>query len=153
MLAPAQLHRTRVFGVVVTVAILGAALYPLSWPIGRDSFPLSSYPMFASRRSTEVRLTYALGIEFDGTRHHLAPALVANAEVLQAAAVLRQADRAGAAARATLCEQIASRVAVDHDLRGVIAVQLVRGRHDAIDYTVYGIRGPEETIARCEVPR
>lgn len=146
---------TRFHAYLVSAAVLAAVCYPFTWPLYRDSFPLSPYPMF-SRKLPEptVTLQYAVGLEPGGARHHLAPSLVANQEVLQARAVLARTVRAGQQATDALCRTIAGRVARERDLARVAEVRIVSGTHDAVAYlTGRDTRGKEEVYGRCPVER
>lgn len=142
---------------VVSAAVLGAVLWPLGWPSGRDSFPLSSYPMFAhGRRSAELRATYAVATDERGERRYVPPALVANREVLQARAVLDRAARGGKRGAATLCAEIAGRIAAGGGgaaFASAVAVQILRGKHDAGVYFETGALAREKVLARCPVER
>jgi hypothetical protein len=146
---------SRLYAYLVSAAVLSAVVYPITWPLSRDSFPLSNYPMF-SRPFPEptVKIQYALGLEPDGTRHHLPPKLVANGEVLQARAVLARAVRQGPEATQELCQLAASRVArAGEEWAAVTEVQIVTGTHDAVAYlTGKDTRGRERTHGRCAVP-
>ena len=136
--------------------ILVAVAYPFAWPRHRDSFPISSYPMFSARLVTPtVKLQYAVGTAADGTRHHLAPELVANDEVLQARAVLARAVAGGSKATRALCEHIASRVATaGGEVDRIIEVRIVTGTHDSVEYLTGRDRvGKERLHGRCPVTR
>jgi hypothetical protein len=145
--------RERLLGGLLSAAVLAAILYPVAWKPPRDSFPLSNYPMFARRQtSPEMSLQYAIGVEADGTRRPLRPALVANEEVLQARAVIADAFRRGPVALDALCRRIAGRVAArGREVAGVVEVRLMDGRHDAIAFLVRGELGREEVRRRCPV--
>lgn len=70
---------SRVWAYLASALLIGAMCVPFSWPLHRDSFPLSNYPMFSRPLpDPSVTITYALGIEPGGARHHLPPKLVAN---------------------------------------------------------------------------
>lgn len=144
----------RIWAYGVSAVVLAAVLWPLSWPTGRDSFPLSSYPMFArNRRSAELKAVYAVAVEEGGARHYVPPALVANSEVLQARAVLERAARTKAGARA-LCGEIAARVPGSEVAEGrATEVRIIRGFHDALRYFDTGELGTERVLADCPVPR
>jgi hypothetical protein len=146
---------TRLYAYLVSAVVLAAVCYPFAWPLHRDSFPLSPYPMF-SRKLPEptVTLQYAVGVAPDGTRHHLKPSLVANQEVLQARAVLGRAVSMGQEATRALCRTIAGRVARERDLAGVTEVRIVTGTHDAVAYLAgRDTRGQERVHGRCPVER
>lgn len=149
----------RLYAYVVSAAVIVAVTVPVSWhPFRGDSFPLSTYPMF-SRPRPKPMLTanYALGIDADGTRHHLAPKYVANVEVLQARAIIdRTINSRDPKRRKELCQRIAARV-VAHggsSLARVATVRIVRGTHDAVEYlTGRNTEGREVTHVQCEVKR
>lgn len=147
----------RVYAYLVIAVILAATIYPITWPLSRDSFPLSNYPMF-SRPLPEptVVVPYAVGVERDGTRYHIPPELVANAEVLQARAVLRTALIRGQATTDALCRRIAERVAKSDnpDWARVIEIRVVIGTHDAVAYlTGTDTEGSEDIHGFCPVER
>lgn len=136
--------------------VLIAVMYPFSWPRTRDSFPISNYPMFSRKLPTAMfSAPYAVGVTADDGRKHLPPRLIANAEVLQAQAVLRGAIRRGRRNTRMLCRQIAERVAnAGERLEQVIEVRIVRGTHDAVEYlTGRNTVGREKVHARCQVRR
>lgn len=147
---------SRAYAYLVIVATLAAVSYPFTWPLSRDSFPLSNYPMF-SRRMPEPTLTlqYALGLEPDGTRHHLPPRMVANEEVLQARAVLARAVSQGQQATQSLCRMIAGRVARHGGpFADVTEVRIVSGTIDTVAYlTGRDTGGREDVYGRCAVTR
>lgn len=147
---------SRAYAYLISAVVLAAVSYPFTWPLHRDSFPLSNYPMF-SRPLPEptVSLQYALGVEPDGTRHHLPPRLVANEEVLQARAVLARAVAHGAEATRSLCRALAARVAgAGAGWARVAEVRIVTGTHDAVAYlTGRNTRGSERVHGRCPVER
>jgi len=133
--------------------VLVLAVWPVSWPKGRDSFPLSSYPMFARREvDPTVRLDYAVGIDAGGGRHVIGPQYVANSEVLQARAALARAVRTPAKTE-ELCRSISERIAGDDDFDDVVEVHIVSGRYDAVAYLRHGRVGDERVRGRCEVKR
>lgn len=144
----------RLHGYAVSVVLLAAVLFPLRFERGRDSFPLSSYPMFArAKTSAAMQLHYFLGLTEAGERRYLRPELVANQEVLQARAVIAHAVRRGPADADQLCRQVADRVAAEDEVADVVELRLVEGRHDAIAFLVDGDVGSERVVARCGVPR
>jgi hypothetical protein len=150
------------FGLGLTVLVAAPGFGDPNW----DSFPLSTYPMFARPRSMP-RLFFAEGASRDGTRHRLSPSLVANDEVMQATASVRRAVSAGPAAMQALCHQIAERIAHDsrpaegrrqaHDSRpadtAIIEVRLSSARFDPVRYFSHGPEPVERTThERCDVP-
>ena len=141
----------RLLVTALCVATLGIVCWPVVWKPGRDSFPLSSYPMFArSRTTSELRMEYIVGRDSDGKMVPLGPKLVANGEVLQAkvtiaSAVARDGGR-------SLCRDIATRLAEAGD-SSVVRVEVLRGRHDTIELLARGHRGSESLVTACRVKR
>jgi hypothetical protein len=118
-----------------------------------DAFPLSTYPMFAERRPTRLTMDYALGETATGEHRTLSPRLAGTGEVLQAYALLERAAHGPREGLQQLCTQIATRVAADPDYRDLVAIRIVTGQHDAVDYLVRGKHGVEYTRVRCLVLR
>lgn len=145
--------RTRWFGLVVTLVMLGAVLWPLTrHPAWGDSFPLSTYPMFATRRAgAKLYLEYLVATAPDGARRHVPPRLIANAEVMQAIVTVQQSVRRGEAM--VLCKRVAPRVARDGRFAAMTELTVVSGSHAAYDYLVHGKHGKERVIARCPIER
>lgn len=144
---------TRLWGGLVSLLVLAAVAWPLSRdPERGDSFPLSTYPMFAYKRpEARVTLHYVIAVGPDGARRHVPPALVANAEVMQAMMTVRRAVDRGESQR--LCEEVAARVARHRGFDRMDTVQVVFGDHRAVAYLVRGVHGKERPLARCAIPR
>jgi hypothetical protein len=142
---------TRVFAAVVSIALLGATLEPLIRQPWEDGFPLSPYPMFAFKRPTKLSMEYAFGVTATGERKTLTPRLVGSAEVLQALTVLQRAKSRGELPG--LCLTIAARVADVARYDDVTEIRIVTGTHDAVDFLMRDIRGPEVQLTSCKVPR
>ena len=138
---------------VATFVLLAAVAWPLVRDPLDDGFPLSTYPMFAVPRATELTMDYALGETTTGTRRTLSPALAGTGEALQAYALFESAVHGPRERLQQLCTQIAARVAVDEDYRDVSIVRIVTGHHDAVDYLVRGHIGPELERIHCLVTR
>jgi hypothetical protein len=147
------MDRARVAAVVVSVAMIAATLEPLVREPYDDGFPLSTYPMFATKRPTVQTFHYALGVTRDGKRRTLSPELIGSSEVLQALRVIEHAVGGGKGATRTLCETIATRVVADEDFTDVVAIRIVRGTHDAVTYLGEDKIGVEAELVRCEVKR
>ncbi len=133
--------------VVVTALAVAAVLSPLSRSPSEDSFPLSTYPMFASPRGGEQELTVARGVGPDGRVVRLSPEAIAGTdEVIQASGAVRRAVADGRAA------ELCSRIAAGLDPDEVSAVEVATDRIAAV--AVAAGAPPESTIvhARCEVP-
>jgi hypothetical protein len=143
----------RARAVIVSVVLVGATLAPIVRGATHDSFPLSTYPMFAVRRPSTLTLDYAVGVTERGERRPIAPALVGTGEVLQAGAIINDAVNAGPKALAPLCVRIASAVARDRDLDDVTTIRIVTGTHDAVAYLIHDTLGREYERWRCRVVR
>lgn len=147
----------RVYGIGVTLIVIGAVLYPLSWKRHRDSFPLSTYPMFAhAKREPILHSSYAYALDKDGDRHLLSPRFVGSEEVLQAQATLNHAARRGGVVARELCRRIAARVARSsrRSLSEATWVRIVSARHNAVHYlTGRDTVGKEVKRAQCAVVR
>lgn len=133
---------------------LGATLCVL-WPRlsedARDSFPLSTYPMF-SRSRGDLTLYSALGIRHAGAAQPVSPALVGSTEVLQAKALIQRAALGGPATTSRLCREIAARCARRGDA-AIERISIVRRVYDPIEYFTRGPRPQSErTLHSCEVP-
>jgi hypothetical protein len=114
---------------VVTVVVLAALLLPVIRD--RDSFPLSTYPMYAFERPDVVAFPTAVGIDSEGVRHRLDLDLIGESDdPLIVASLVRQAVRAGGGAATILCTEIAAR-AVQREL-GLTAIEVVTERHDVV---------------------
>lgn len=113
----------------------------------RDSFPLSTYPVYASARAREATFVTAHGQRADGSARRLSIDVIARTDdPLIAASRVGDAVAAGRADQ--LCAEIAARAPSD-----LVAIVVVRERHDVVD----GARGEDsllnrEQLARCEVP-
>jgi hypothetical protein len=129
---------------------LAAVLWPLAH--GRDGYPLSTYPMFARPRPVRERVDRAIGRR-GGVPVQLPLSAVGGEEPMQVVMTLGREIRAGRSA--TLCADVARRVAADRDLAGVDEVEIATEVHDALAY--FGDRRPppvSRTVrARCPVPR
>lgn len=107
--------------VVVPAVVLIPAL------TGRDSFPISTYPMYAFRRGPVERFPAVLGIDAGGAMRPLPIDLVADSnDPLIAEALIEQAIRSGAAIQ--LCEQVADRLPPE-----MVRVLVVEEVHDVVD--------------------
>lgn len=121
----------RVRAYALSVVLLGAVGWPAFREPSNDGFPLSTYPMFAQRRGRVHEVVSARAVAADGSTVLVPPALIANAETMQAIRTLSRAIRAGEHEAQELCERIAGRLTGDKQL---VRVELVTERVDAIEY-------------------
>lgn len=149
--------RTRLFPYTVSAAVLAAVLAPVSWEPSRDSFPLSSYPMFSEARGGESRIATVVGIDERGQRVILDPRLIGGTdEVILASATVWQAVAGGPESSMRLCDEVARRVAARSRGRhaALTRLEVVVERFDTVAY----FQGSDEPLKRqvsahCPVPR
>ncbi len=142
----------RVWSYGLGAALIIAVLLPLAGDPRGDSFPFSTYPIFAGRQSPEATIPHAVVIGANGERSPLPPVAVANDEVIQAFETLRQAVRQGPDATARLCARAADWYAGRDE--GPARVEIVSDTYDTVAY-FEGDKQPISTQvhATCEVPR
>jgi hypothetical protein len=135
---------------IVIAAVLGVVGFvPLV--LDRDSYPLSTYPMFSTRRSTAETVDTAVAVDADGTIHRLGPQRIGGSdEIILATATVSGAIGVGTVDQ--LCTEIADRVAGDGPASAA-SVEVVTERYDAIRW----YRGDHQPIERvvhasCPVP-
>ena len=147
---------SRLAAALLSISVLAIVLEPVVRSPDDDGFPLSTFPMFATRRPANVAVSYARGVTAAGVQRELTPRLLGTDEVMQAFAMLQRAVDAGPPARQALCQAIAARVATEPSYRDVEAVVILGGRHDAVEFVARGMRGEatgEVIHARCAVVR
>jgi len=141
--------QSHVFGTL----LLALTLSPAFRSFTDDSYPFSTYPMFARSRST-VCVSHVRGIDATGTSRSLPPPLIVNEEITQAQQIVRAAVWRGERALVELCEAIAGRVAASPEFGAVAHVEIVTSCYEPVAYFT---RGPEplssERHAGCEVRR
>jgi hypothetical protein len=137
----------------ITALVVAAVLTPLSYSKTKDSFPLSSFPMFARRQPSPTLVQLFLIAEGDDFRRSISPELVGSDEVLQAQATIRNAVRRGPRARSALCDEVAARVAREPSMDRARAVRLVKGRYNAIEVLSGRETGVERVLLSCGIPR
>lgn len=145
----------RAYGYVVSVLLLGAMLYPLQTEPKRDSFPLSTFPMFSKSRPAFIALDHVVGIGTDGKRTEpIPPEVVFSSEVLQTKVAIRNTVRRGRRASRALCTEVRKRVAAMPDLSWVDWVEVRTDRYQVAGYFT-GAREPvwSRKHARCRVDR
>jgi hypothetical protein len=120
--------------------------------LDRDSFPLSTLPMFSAAIDSTQSIDTAVAVGPDGSISRLEPALIGGTTVVnQAVTVVR--DAIGAGRVDALCATIAQRVGADGP-PGATAVEVVTETYDAPAW-FDGNRTPVNRFvhARCVVPR
>lgn len=137
---------------VIGLGLPLAVLSPM-WSGMPDSFPLSTYPMFARPRGQPVLHTL-VGLAADGSERRLPPELVGSKEVLQAKVLIQRSVASGPEAMSALCEATAARAQHSADFRDLQGLAIVARRYDPVDYFVKGPAPLEqELLLRCDLPR
>jgi hypothetical protein len=141
----------RLFAAIISIALIAATVEPVLRQPWEDSFPLSPYAMFAFKRPTKLTMEYAFGVTSTGERRTLTPRIVGSGEVLQALTVIQRAKANNELP--ALCRTIAGRVADIDRYADVTEIRIVTGTHDAVDYLVRHVEGPEILRTTCAVTR
>ena len=141
----------RVYASIVSVVFVIAVLLPVLGDSRSDSFPLSTYPMFSGLKDSTASIDHVVGVAGDGSRTVLPPESVANDEVLQARAIIRQAVRQGPDATEKLCRQAALWV-YESRWEKIETVEVTTDRFDSLAY-FDGDKSPTSSVlhARCVV--
>jgi hypothetical protein len=149
---PARERFTQCLGVAVGIGATALVLSPLT-AMDSDSFPISSYPMFARPRG-QPTLYSMLARAADGSERRLAPSLLGSSEVLQAKVLIQRSVEQGPAATRALCQSVAERIAAEPEASDLLSVEIVRRRYDPVAYFVQGPEPLEqERVEGCSVPR
>jgi hypothetical protein len=142
----------RCIGLAVGLGATAAVLSPLA-TMDADSFPISSYPMFARPRG-QPTLFAAIARAADGSERRLPPSAVGSSEVLQTKVLIQRSVEQGPQAMQALCRTIAERVAASPEARELRSVEIVRRRYDPIAYFVSGPEPLEqERLDSCKLPK
>jgi hypothetical protein len=156
-----SLWRQRLAVLAVVAAVASPAVR------GRDSFPLSTYPVYANARDRFQMLYTAVGVRPDGTWSRLSLPLIADTDD-PLIAEDRVADAVNSGRAEALCTAIAARLrqtgrAVDPadthadtgvDNEAVVAVEVVAERVDLVAVATAQAAPMERTVhARCQATR
>lgn len=139
----------RILGVaIVTSIVVVIGVVPLV--LDRDSYPLSTYPMFSSRRTAIEPVHTAVLVDSEGEVTRLSPTQISgNDEVIIAAQLVYESI--GRDGGVILCDDISRRI-VEPSTRGA-TIEIVTERYDAIAW-YEGRRSPISRVvhASCAVP-
>jgi len=137
--------------VVGVVGVLGVVPVVLD----RDSYPVSTYPMFSYRRTTTETVDTAI-LVVDGDVRRLSPTTIADTdEVILAAATVSNAIASGTAA--VLCAEIAGRVGTVENAAGgsggasAAEIRVVTERFDSVRW-YEGDKEPLERVVHATCP-
>lgn len=114
-----------------------------------DSYPLSTYPMFATNQDLHAAIATAVGIDGDGEESRLGARVIGGTdEVILAAVTVSVAVRRGEVDE--LCREIAERLTGTDIAVVVIRTEVV----DVVEHVAQGSE-PAEIVehGRCLVPR
>jgi hypothetical protein len=135
------------------VAVVAATAAPLLRDATHDSYPFSTYPMFA-RVLRQPRLTFAEGLKKSGEAVRLPPEMIANDEPMQAMRTLKLTANDGRQALKRLCAAIAERVGATPRYGEVQRVRIARARFDPLAYfEADSPREEQERLIECKVRR
>jgi hypothetical protein len=140
----------RVWAYSFSVAVLALVFSPVLRPSQRDSFPLSTYPMFSYDRGRESALPTAVGITGEGQVRRLSPELISGGyEPVRAFATVEASIANGDTA--DLCREIAQRTSKTR-AADFVAIEVVTEVHDVVAW-FEGQKDPSQRIvhARCEL--
>lgn len=145
----------RIFAYVFSIGLVLAVLWPLQRQPPKDSFPLSTFPMFSKARPRFADISHVVGVDGEGERRPIPPALVANGEVLQAKVTIERTIRRGRRGAMKLCSEVAGRVAEAGDEFADVGKIEVRGdRYLVVGYFTSAKKPVSSRIhARCNVRR
>jgi hypothetical protein len=139
----------RAWAYVVSVAALALVFSPVLRPSQRDSYPLSTYPMFSYDRGRESALPTAVGVTLEGQVRRLSPELISGGyEPVRAFATVEAAIQNGDTAE--LCLEIAERTAKNR-AADVIAIEVVTEVHDVVAW-FDGDKEPSQRIVHARCP-
>jgi hypothetical protein len=133
--------------------LLALTLSPAFRSFTDDSYPFSTYPMFARDRST-VCVSHVQGLDAAGASRSLPPPIIVNEEITQAQQLVQAAVRRGERALLELCEVVAGRVAANEEFSAVARVEIVTSCYEPVTYFIAGPKPlSSERHAGCEVRR
>jgi hypothetical protein len=138
----------RAWAYVVSVAVLTLVFSPVLRPSQRDSYPLSTYPMFSYNRGRESALPTAVGVTLDGQIRRLSPELISGGyEPVRAFATVEASIDNGDTA--DLCQEIAERTVKSRD--DLVAIEVVTEVHDVVAW-FEGQKEPSQRIVHARCP-
>lgn len=143
------LHENPYYAVAVALLFTSAVFLPtvLGWP---DSFPLSTYPMFAKHRG-EPEMVKLVAVTAQG-KLPVPPRMLGTNEVLQAKVLLEQVAAKRQKHRDRFCAQTAGQLATLPETTTWQEIELVRVKYDPLTYfEKNGSPIAEKLLARCAV--
>ncbi len=149
---------TTIRALVTTTLVLGAVLAPGLQHFGedpRDSFPLSTYPMFSRARPDVERALYVRALGPEPPRR-VPYGVWSTGGWTTGWRQLQRTVRAGPEVARPFCDRMAARFAADHTGWGaeVHTLAIVHGRFELERYFAQGDKTPldERVLLTCAVP-
>ena len=141
----------RLYGGILSLALIGLSLWPLFRSPPQDSYPFSNYPMFARKKGHPL-VHRVVGITASGERVRIPPEMIANDEVMQAYRTIRLAVIKGRKRTAQLCRVTADTIRRTKAMPEVRRLEVLTDRYDSIRY-FSGDTKPMKTRthSRCRV--
>jgi hypothetical protein len=135
------------FALFFSVAVLLAILLPVkeNWnEKPRDSFPLSYFPMFSSKRDSICTVNYFVGYDTLGNRYYIPHGMVGSGGFNQVRRQVNKKVRTEKAEKIT--QRVAKKVAKCQETPycHLVRIALVRGDFDLNDYFQKGIKMPQQ---------
>jgi hypothetical protein len=150
-MAPSRSTRSRIAAYLFGLGAVIAALAPAFRDANADSYPLSTYPMFA-RPLGKPRILFLESVDERRRIRAVPPELVANDEVMQSAKRIRRAAREGPEALKRLCQEVAKSVGKQRRRPKLIELRIVEARFDPIAYFSNGAQPDERSVLMtCKV--
>jgi hypothetical protein len=125
--------QTRLGGYVVGLGLVLLTALPVLGPAHRDSFPLSTYPMFA-RRLESPTVYFVERVDKQGRGRRLTPEQVSGNEVMQSFRTIKKAVHAGPEAVDELCRSIGERLAKREKREKFVHLRVVGARFEPVAY-------------------
>jgi hypothetical protein len=142
---------TRWRGYLVGVGVVLLTALPVLWPAHADSFPLSTYPMFA-RRLENPTIYFVERVDEDGRGRRLTPEQVSGREVMQSFRTIKHAVRRGPKAVDRLCRSIGKRLAQREKREKFVQLRVVGARFEPVSYFTEEAPPEERTVeGSCRV--
>lgn len=132
-------------GALIVMFVVGCAVAaPAIWgsrivdPKGKDSFPLSWYPMFSREVKETVRLNHIIGFDAEGNEYRIPYTFFTRGGMNEGRARLNRMAKAKDGSLKRTCKKVAARLAKkrkrDKRFHGVVRVEVVRSLYDPRKY-------------------
>ena len=152
-----EFNRGKRVAVLSSLALIGAVLWPIqqNWRQDpHDSFPLSYYPMFSTKRDPIEIFYYMVGTDAQGNRHYIPYKMIGTGGGNQVRRQLRKIMNEGRAP--DLAKAVAKRLARrdDSPWSEIVSVAVIKGKFGVDDF-FHGKKSPvaEQIKGTCAVNR